>query len=189
MPIAFFPTKVKASNLPQPNSYTCQSACIAMVCNSPGSEIPIIRSQLEQMGDAGNPGNMGKILGQKLGSRYQLDLDSSLKDCQEWLKSGEILITHGWFTRSGHVIVLDGLEADTSNLSYRLSAKDPWGEFDFASFRYLPGINFYDGFYSSRGIYATCVKSVSLDSAISIYRRGELDSNLGGMWVHRIKPV
>lgn len=183
-----FLSRVRATNLSQPDEVTCQAACIAMVCNLPKEHIPIIRGELLRIGVAGRPSVMAQVLRQRLGNRYELDLDASLRDCQQWIRAGEILITHGWFTNSGHVIVLDGMTEDTTNMSYRFSVKDSWAEFDFPNWRYLPGAKFFDGYYSSRGIYAACVASSNRSHAHSIYRRGELNSSQGGMWVHRIKP-
>lgn len=186
-----FLSKVKATNVSQPDSVTCQASCIVMALGWGPSEVRNVRNQLLQGGTAGDPSNMGRLLRQHLGRRYSLDLDASLKDCKQWVKDGEFLITHGWFTRSGHVICLDALEvkADMVQLSYRFSVKDPWAEFDFINWRYLPGSKFYDGFYSSYGLYAACVAGQSSNHAYQLYKRGELDSNRGGMWVHRIRPA
>lgn len=183
-----FITRVKAAArlVEQPNSYTCQSAMIAQAIGS--SDVMGIRYELERLGDPGNPANMAIILGRELGQRYSYDLDATLRDCQRWLEGGEFLITHGWFTPSGHVIGLDGYESDSKNLSYRMNVADPWGEFMGRSFAYGNHATHYDGFYSSRLIYATCVSGQSYSDARRIYRRGELDSRRGGMWVHRVRP-
>ncbi len=175
-----------AALIPQPNSQTCQSACVARAIGN--SDIFGIRQELQLIGDAGSPQVMGVLLKRKLGERYSFDEDASLNDCKNWLNDGSLLITHGWFTPSGHVITLDGYEIDESTLSYRVNVGDPWDEFDAPNWRYTQKSDKYDGFYSSRCIYAACVASKSFDDAASIYRRGELDSNKGGMWVHRIKP-
>lgn len=183
-----FSTLVKSAFklIEQPDSQTCQSACLKMA--GVPLDVMSIRQSLLSLGDAGSPQNMGLVAKRYLGARYSFDEDASLKDCQKWLKDGEFLITHGWFTGSGHVIGLDGLELDEKSLSYRLNVKDPWGEFNASRWAYnLPG-NSYDGFYSSWLIYAACVAGKSQLDAESIYRRGELDSSKGGMWVHRIKP-
>jgi hypothetical protein len=182
-------TRVKSTKLSQPDAYTCQSACVAMALNKPASEIPKIRSQLVQMpGGAGSPDNMAHLLSLGLGNRYSLDLDASLKEVQDWLLAGELLITHGWFSQSGHVIVLDGIQADPERMSVRYDVRDPYGEFMASTWRYGGKETSYDGFYSSWIIYAACVAGVNASSAAAIYRRGELDSRRGGMWVHRIRP-
>jgi hypothetical protein len=183
-----FLTKVKSTRLSQPDAVTCQSACLAMAFGYEAESIPRIRQQLLQGGDPGDPSNMADVARSIIGPRYSLDLDASLNDCKQWLTAGEFLITHGWFTGSGHVICLDGCQADAEKLSIKFDVRDPWGEFDARSWRYAGGADRYDGFYSAFLIYAACVAGQSRDDAARIYRRGELDSRHGGMWVHRIKP-
>lgn len=183
-----FKTKVKSLFLSQPDAVTCQSACIAMATNDP--DVLSVRNRLLNSGEAGDPYNMGRVLSDRLGSLYEFDENASLSEICDWLKNGELLITHGWFTRSGHVIVLDGVQIDPTNLSYRLDVRDPWSEFDFRSWSYNnPSVQKFDGFYSSYGIYAACVVGQSASDSARIYRRGELDSQRKGAWVHRIKAV
>jgi hypothetical protein len=183
MPKNEFWSKIVELNLSQPNFYTCQSACIGMVVKD--ADIMGIRKKLERAGDPGNPYTMGKIIKQ-YPVNYAFEEDASLSEVREWLKNGESLITHGWFTNSGHVICLDGLEIDTTTLSYRLSVKDPWGEFDAPKWKYIPSTYYFDGWYSSYCIYASCVASSSVSHARTLYRNGILDSRRRGMWVHRI---
>jgi len=181
-----FTTKIKALNISQPDVSTCQSACIGMATGD--TNIMKIRNELIMLGEPGDPYVMGSYLRKKK-ANYQFNDNACLNDVREWLKAGEFLITHGWFTRSGHVICLDGLSVDIKTLSYKISVKDPWSEFDAKTWSYPnKALTFYDGYYSSYCIYASCVKSSSSTSAASIYRKGELNSALQGMWVHRIKP-
>jgi hypothetical protein len=183
-----FVTKVKglAGVLSQPDSATCQSTCVAMAIGT--DQVFDIRSRLVQIGDPGNPYTMGTILHQKLGARYLFEEDASLTQMREWLQAGEFLITHGWFTGSGHVVGMDGVEIDPKTMSYRFNMRDPWDEFDAPSWSYLGRSNKFDGFYSSRCIYAACVAGQSRGDAAAIYRRGELDSARKGAWVHRVRP-
>lgn len=185
MAVKTFFSKVKESLKlrPQPNNYTCQSACIAMAT---GGDIAQIRTELVQRGEAGDPANMGVLLRRRLGDRYSYNGNASLLDARSALENGAFCIVHSWLTGSGHVIGLDGVEEDGS--SYRFNVKDPWSEFDFASWSYPGTALGYDGFYSSRGIYAACVAGQSRSDAAAIYRRGELDSSKGGMWLHVVKP-
>lgn len=184
-----FQTKVDASNVSQPNAYTCQASCIAMALGKHQSDVMGIRTALENTGNPGDPSVMGLYLKSVLGQRYEFVDDASLNEIKDWLKAGEFLIVHGWFTNSGHVIGLDGVQIDATRMSYRVNVKDPWSEFDGASFSYNnPNIHFYDGFYSSYLIYATCVASHSYSHAAQLYRRGELNSSTKNAWVHRIKP-
>jgi hypothetical protein len=183
-----FVTKVKGITglLSQPDAYTCQSACVGMATGD--TNIQAIRSLLKSKGEAGDPYVMGKVLETRLGNRYIFDEDASCAEMREWLKAGEFLITHGWFTNSGHVVGMDGVAIDPGTLGYRFNMRDPWDEFDGPSWGYLGRSNKFDGFYSARIIYAACVAGQSRNDAARIYRRGELDSARKGAWVHRIKP-
>jgi hypothetical protein len=187
-----FKSGINSTTLSQPNAYTCQSTCIAMALDLTEADIMGIRKQLETLGsDPGDPHIMASFLKPKLGDRYELHLDASLADCREWVKSGSFLITHGWFTTSGHVICLDAvdIQADTTTMSYKFSVKDPWSEFSFSDWAYTnPSVSFFDGYYSAYGLYAACVAGQSAADAAQIYKRGELDSKRSGMWIHRIKP-
>lgn len=176
-------TLLKVSNFSQPDSSTCQSACIAMAINNP--DIKGIRNKLLATGmEAGSPAAMGKVIGAYT-KKYKFDSNASLVKVYEWLKAGEFLITHGWFTGSGHVICLDGLKLDEKGLGHQISVKDPWSEFNASAWRYDKPSKFYDGYYSSRCIYASCVAGTSVSNAQSIYNSGHLDTSRGGMWVHR----
>jgi len=185
-----FYSKVKglAGMEAQPDPSTCQSTCVAMALGL--TDIMAVRHQLEAIGQPGDPATMGKFLASHLTSpsKYQFEDNASLSQVRDWIKSGEFLILHGWLTGAGHVIAIDGVEIDSSNLSYRFSVRDPWSEFDFKAWSYdLDGVGFH-GFYSSYGIYAACVAGQSKSDAAAVYSRGELDSSRGGAWVHRIKP-
>jgi hypothetical protein len=176
-------TLLKVSNFSQPDASTCQSTCIAMAVNDP--DIRSIRSRLLATGlDAGSPTAMEKVI-RTYTSKYKFDSNASLEKVYEWLKAGEFLITHGWFTGSGHVICLDGIELDSETLSHKISVKDPWSEFNAPAWRYDKTSKFFDGYYSSRCIYAACVAGTSVSNARDTYNNGSLNVAKGGMWVHR----
>lgn len=174
-------TTIKALNLSQPDASTCQAACIGMAVGD--SNISGIRQKLIARGAAGDPAVMGHII-RTYGRPYRYEGNASLAQCFEWLKAGEFLITHGWFTGSGHVICLDGLR-DDGNGRYSFDVKDPWSEFIGQLWTYNHNIKFYDGFYSDLLIYAACVTSASSSDARRIYQAGKVDTARGGMWVHR----
>ena len=184
----FYTKVLNTSDLSQPDNKTCQSTCVAMALGL--TDVLTVRQQLEAIGEPGDPATMGKYITDHLSlpSTYQFDDNASISQIRDWLKAGEFLIIHGWFTTSGHVIVIDGVEIDSSNLSYRFNVKDPWSEFNFNNWSYDSKSVGFNGFYSSYGIFAACVSSQSKSDAAEIYSRGELDANLGGAWVHRIKP-
>lgn len=180
-------TLVQALNLSQPDARTCQSTCLAMATGN--RDIWAIRRRLEAMGDPGDPAVMSRyVRGLKPPVPYEYTANACLEDVYTWLKAGEFLITHGWFTNSGHVICLDGLRANTDG-SESISVKDPWSEFDAASWSYPHTSRFYDGYYSDRCIYAACVAGASMTDAARLYRQGAaVDTRRGGMWVHRFRP-
>ena len=171
---------VKALNLSQPDEVTCQSACIAMAVGD--RDIAKIRRELTGRGDAGNPAVMAQVI-RNYGRPYIYDGNGSMAKIYQWLQAGEFLITHGWFTGSGHVICLDGLKRQGTG--YELDVKDPWSQFNEAAWAYNLGSKFYDGFYSDRCIYAACCAGASVTDAKRIYQTGRVDTAKGGMWVHR----
>lgn len=182
-------TRVKALKLSQPDASTCQAACLAMAVGDP--DVRRVRARLVATGrPAGDPATMAAVVRQhypEAAGRYTLDLDGSLEKAIEWLKAGDLLITHGWFTRSGHVIVLDGLRRNP-NGSLDYDTADPFSEFDAAAWAYQSSAKFFDGFYSERLIYAACVAGTSASHAAGIYKAGAVDRKRGGMWIHRFRP-
>lgn len=178
-------TKVKALKLSQPDASTCQATCIAMATGDP--DILDIRRRLVKIGSAGDPAVMSRVIKEYDNVRYVFEGNASLDEVYAWLKSGELLITHGWFTNSGHVIVLDGLLLDNRNGKYLINVADPWSEFSAAGWKYpSPNVKFYDGYYSEACIYAACVVGQGLSDAKRIYQGGRVDRAAKGMWVHRI---
>ena len=175
-------TKIKALNLSQPDAYTCQAACIGMAVGD--KDIPKIRRNLLAQGTAGDPAVMGRVI-RTYGRPYKYESNANLAQVYEWLKAGEFLITHGWFTGSGHVICLDGLKARAINNRHDLNVKDPWSEFNAATWRYDSSSKFFDGFYTDRLIYAACVAGAGSLNAKRVYDSGIVDTAKGGMWVHR----
>ena len=173
----------------QPNARTCQSACIAMALGLETNEDVLdIRSALEDLGEPGNPYVMGEYLRSKIGDRYRFELSSSLSQMIGWLNDGEFLITHGWFTGSGHVIALNGVVPDQKTLGIRFKVSDPWTEFHFRSWTYPPNGEFgFQGEYSALGIYAAAIVGESVHDAQEVYNSRVLDLGRSGAWVHRIK--
>lgn len=178
--VGIWKTKVDAINLSQPDANTCQAACIGMAVGD--RDIRGIRDKLRQLGIPGSPSVMASVIKEYPSVNYSYEANASLADVRRWLQDGELLITHGWFTVSGHVIVLDGC---TEN---RIDVKDPWSEFNAATWKYDYASKFYDGFYSDALIYAACVASVSCRDAKRIYQAHRpVEYKRTGMWVHRFR--
>lgn len=165
----------------QTDENTCQSTAIHAVLGGEPS-IEQIRLDLLDIGTAGDPGVMAQYLREALGDRYQYEGSASIAEMKQWIRSGEVLITHGWFTGSGHVIVLDGCD----DRGFRVM--DPFEEFDGATWRYYGELQAYSGRYSDLLIYAACVVGENKWDADAIYQLRTIDLSHQAAWVHRIKP-
>jgi hypothetical protein len=183
--VEIFRTEIKALNLSQPDAVTCQSTCIGMAVGD--RNIQGIRSRLKAAGDPGAYSTMGRIIRQ-YPVDYEFYANGSLQDAINFLKQGDFLITHGWFTGSGHVICLDGLVVDNDKGKIKFDVKDPWSEFSAPAWKYNnTSVQFYDGLYSAECIYASCVLGQSVSHSREIYQRGELNLAHKGMWIHRFR--
>jgi hypothetical protein len=182
-----YKTEVEAINISQPNASTCQSACVGMATGN--SDVMGIRQKLLSLGNPGDPNIMANLLREALGDRYIYNGKASIDQMQQYTRDGEFLILHVFFTPVGHVIGIDGFK-DVVGANDSLDSKDPWSEFDAASFSYNnPNVSFYDGFYTCRLIYAAAVVAFSYQQALDCYRSGEYDSKLEGAYCHRILPA
>lgn len=150
------------------------------------TDVEGIRAALEAIGEPGSPEVMGQYLESRVQS-YKFLLSGSLEDAKTALDQGCVVITHGWFTESGHVITLVGYKPDPQTLSYRFIVDDPWLEFSFSDAQYIPDRAGNNVSYSSYGIYAYCVASSSYENAKQIYAQGALLSSEKGAWLHIIK--
>jgi hypothetical protein len=174
----------KTIYVPQPDPNWCQSACIAMVLRT--RDVDGIRADLVSKGVAGDPGVMGDYLRPRVKS-YKFLIDGSLNDAKKALDEGCAVITHGWFTPWGHVIVLIGYDADPVTLSYRFIVHDPWAEYNFPQGDHEDSKSGESVRYSSYGIYATCVASADYAHARDLYTQKRLKSNEQNAWLHIIQ--
>jgi hypothetical protein len=171
--------------VPQYDAVTCQSAAIARVIGS--TNVRKIRNDLLSLGSPGDPTVMGAYLRDRV-TEYKYNGNASLNDAIAAIKAGYQLITHGYFTESGHVIGLSGWDAEEEVFN----AEDPWFEFHFAEWSYEPWeISGDDQSYSARGIWAACVVGQGPGDAADFYGEGD---RLGpkeyaerGLWLHMVK--
>ena len=174
----------------QPTPDLCQSACISMVLRT--TDVFGVRSELESIAlkqgtdKTGAPSVMGEYLESRV-KTYNFLIDGSLSDAKKALDEGCVVITHGWFTRIGHVILLLGYEPDMDTFSYRFMVNDPYAEYDFSSGEHDLSKSGEDVRYSSYGIYATCVESYDYKDARDTYSRKELNPTLQNAWLHIIQ--
>jgi len=167
--------------LTQPNGYTCQSTCIAAAI---GGDVPImtIRDALSQIGDPGSPDVMGQYLTKVFGDRYSFHSNASINDIRAHLDAGCVVIIHGWFTGSGHVVIIDG----DDGTGFRMM--DPNDQFNAPEWDYPQEVSGFQGIYSDLCIYSACIAGESRDDAHNVYAGGTIDRAKGGAWVHRIAP-
>lgn len=176
--------------VPQPNGLLCQSACIAMALGT--TDVWGIRSDLEAIAASqgaeltGTPSVMGEYLTSRVAS-YEFVFDGSLNDAKQALDNDCIVISHGWFTPPGHIILMFGYEPDMNTLSYRFMVHDPNGEYDFPNGVHDTSTSGENMRYSSYGVYATCVASSDYDNAHGIYSAKSLDSSQQNAWLHIIE--
>ena len=166
----------------QPDGVTCQSTCI---CAAIGGNVSIghIREALFQIGEPGSPDVMGKYLTSFFGDRYSYQASASINDIREAIDAGCLVIIHGWFTGSGHVVCIDGEDST----GFRMM--DPNDEFEATEWGYPSEEQAFQGIYSDLLIYAACIAGESSDDAHRIYLEGSaIDKSRGGAWVHKIRP-
>ncbi|MGL5062266.1 MAG: hypothetical protein ACRC62_20005, partial [Microcoleus sp.] len=172
---------IKNGPICQPDALTCQSTCIFAVTGGTTS-IGHIREDLLQLGTAGDPAVMAQYLRDHFGDRYALHMTASINDMRSMIRSGSVLITHGWLTDAGHVFILDGV----NDRSFRVM--DSWEEFDGVNWTYPSDLESFQGNYSDALIWAACVAGNSVDDAHWLYENQAIDRSQKGAWVHEIKP-
>lgn len=164
--------------LPQPDELTCQSAAIGQSIGE--KDVYKIREDLLSMGTPGDPQVMGRYLKSRC-AFYRFDDKGSLSQAIDFLKKpNRAIITHGWFTRSGHVVTL------SANHPKGFIADDPWGDFNFEGWTYVSD----DGnnkTWTFAQVYAAIVGSIGFEHAKTIYANRELDMNYGNAWFHLIE--
>lgn len=96
---------------------SCNVTCVAMCLAYLGH--PIKNSYGEQLEDElysyclnnalsrHSPTDLAKLI-HKYGYKDDFQPDAKWSDVKKWLDSGKPIIVHGWFTRSGHIIVIKG---------------------------------------------------------------------------------
>jgi hypothetical protein len=198
--------RVSDLKLSQPDAHSCQAACLGMALNDRG--ITGIRAALRARGAAGDPLVMRSYVKER-GVPYEYIPNASLEILLRNLAAGCLCITHGWFTQSGHVIVIDGarviakggalrapspvsdLESEIASLrpqDVQFSVLDPWDEFSGPLWRFLATGRLYDGHYSARMIWAACVRGEHVKGAARAYSSGATDMRERNMWLHVFLP-
>lgn len=95
-----------------------------------------------------SPQDLAKIV-QDYGRKDNFKITATIAEVQEWLDSGNPAVTHGYFTESGHIIVLVGYDESG------FIVHDPYGEwFDWGYDTSLSGAFLH---YSYGLIERTCI--------------------------------
>lgn len=68
-----------------------------------------------------SPTDLAKLV-QRYGCKDDFQPDAKWSDVKKWLEAGKPIIVHGWFSRSGHIIVIKGYNAKGWIVN------DPYGE-------------------------------------------------------------
>lgn len=114
-------------------SGTCNVTSVAMCMAFFGE--PVLRKTGEQLEDyltrfcldnglsRHSPGDL-EILAQKHGYRPRFTAHATWEEVKAWLDQGKVCIVHGWFTASGHILVVVGYDDEKGCWIVH----DPWGE-------------------------------------------------------------
>lgn len=135
--------------------------------------------------DHGSPDGIKRLI-EDLRLRDDLTLKGKLSDITRSLDSGEICILHGYWTGSGHILVIRGY---TENGDFYVN--DPHGEWFYAGYKrnsYTRPDNKGENKLYSRRLISSAANAYSLRQALSFYDTWNSDEIESGaeMWLHRI---
>lgn len=142
---------------------TCNVTCVAMVMASKGivgdGSMPQLEDQLtakcyKEGWDRHSPADLQKLFAwKKVLSKFSYTAtQAELKAC---LASGRPAILHGYFTRSGHIIVAKGYDDTAYNGTGAFICHDPNGEWNRTGYTHQAGAG-KDVLYSYAMIRETC---------------------------------
>jgi Peptidase_C39 like family len=145
-----------------------------------------VKKRFDRLGiDHGSPDGIKRLL-EGLGLRDNFTLNASLSDITRSLDSGEICILHGFWTYSGHILVIRGYNNNGDFL-----VNDPAGEWFYSGYRknspFSPDNKGENKLYS-RKLISSAGNAFSLREALSFYDTwdsSKIDST-ATMWLHRI---
>jgi Peptidase_C39 like family len=129
------PYKSQLDNNQEPTG-TCNITCLAMCLeflkvsrrSSSGQfEDELYEYALDHGLDRHAPQDLAKIV-QDYGANDAFDYHATVKNVKSWLSAGNPAVTHGWFTRSGHIVALVGYD-DTGFIVH-----DPNGEWSSSGY-------------------------------------------------------
>ncbi|MGB8699743.1 MAG: C39 family peptidase [Thermosynechococcaceae cyanobacterium] len=123
------PYKSQRDNVNNPDG-SCNVTSIAMCleflgisrkCSGGQFEDELYQYALDHNLSRNSPYDLAKIV-QDYGAKDAFDSCATIEEVKKWLASGNPAVTHGYFTSSGHIIVLAGYDESG------FLAEDPYGE-------------------------------------------------------------
>lgn len=150
--------------------------------SKPQLEDQMYQRCVEHNWDRHSPQGLKNLIESYPGCKDDLTLTGSLPDIRKALDEGKPCIVHGYFTGSGHVIVIRGY----NNVDFIVN--DPYGEWFPNGYR--TDMTGEKCKYSKRAI-AACCHAYSQGEALNLYARmtDQQMENLQQMWLHRIYHV
>jgi peptidoglycan hydrolase-like protein with peptidoglycan-binding domain len=145
-----------------------------------------VKARFDRLGiDHGTPDGIKRLL-EGLGLRDNLTMKGSLSDITRALDSGEICILHGYWTASGHILVIRGY-----NDQGDFFVNDPEGEWVYGGYQKnsqsSPDNKGENKVYSRKLISSAC-NALSWREALEFYDTwdsNKIDST-ATMWLHRV---
>jgi hypothetical protein len=145
-----------------------------------------VKKRFDNLGlDHGAPNDIKRLI-ERFGLRDNLTLKGGISDITNALDAGEVCIVHGYFTNSGHILVVRGY---TPNGAFIVN--DPEGEWFFGGYsrnKTSGPDNKGENKVYSRRLMSSAGNAFSLRQALDFYN--DWDSNriesTATMWVHRI---
>ncbi len=120
-----------------------------------------------------------KRVAEDYGCTDKVNMEAKLSDIDNSLYSSHPVILHGYWTQSGHITCLNGIE---KNYYF---VHDPWGNLDLSSWTYFTPIG-RDVVYQRRSL-AAIASAYSFTQAKELYRSQTFDyENVFNMWLHEI---
>jgi hypothetical protein len=145
-----------------------------------------VKKRFDRLGiDHGYPDGIKKLL-EGLGLIDNLKMNAKLSDITRSLDAGEVCILHGYWTGSGHILVIRGY---SDNGDFWVN--DPHGEWFYAGYHVnsqLQPDNKGENKLYSRRLISTASNTFSLRAALDAYDTWDSDQieSTATMWLHRI---
>ena len=145
-----------------------------------------VKKRFDRLGiDHGSPDGIRRLL-EGLGLRDDLTLKASLSDITRSLDSGEICILHGFWTWSGHILVIRGY-----NDNGDFFVNDPNGEWFYGGYRKNSTVspdNKGENKLYSRRLLSSGGNAFSWKEALDLYDTWDSSKieSTATMWLHRV---